>query len=171
MDELRVPDTRVEDVEDSPRALIDARGAGGGTMEREDAEGGTTARPALAVLERPLTAAGVAVAAAAFPVWPFRLAEEDDPLDVPELFAAAAAGTLELTKRCSFASYTIDEPLADMRAVALESTLRAIRDGAATLALADVMVSRGASFSIFHFVAGAMAVFSIAPLPGKGITP
>ena len=140
-------------------------------MEREDAEGGTTVRPALAVLERPPIAAGVAVAAAAFAACPFRLAGEDDPVDVPELFTAEAAGTLEFTKRCSFASYTMAEPLADMRAVALESTLRVIRDGAATLALADVMVARGASFNIFHFVAGAMAAFSVTPLPAKGITP
>ena len=160
----RAPEVRTED---SPLALTKVRGAGGGTMARADAAGGA-ARPVVeAEVDRPLS---VAAAAAAF-VLRVLTAAVSRPLDAPETVATELAGTLEFTKRCSLASYTIEDPAATC-AAALESTVRAIRAGAATtLAFADGNASFGACFTTFHFVAPPADAFSAPPRPAKGITP
>lgn len=156
----------------SPRVFIVARGTRGGGATRDEADGGETARPCLAdATDRPDAVADVeAGAPGTFAARPVAAAAESFTSPALEAFATELAGTFPFTKRCSLASYTIEEPEADA-AAALEFTVRARRSGAVEALACDTKASRGGSFTTFHLVLAASADCSTPVLVVTGTMP
>jgi hypothetical protein len=92
-----------ETLRDSPRETTVERGTGGGPAMREEADGGAATRPCCGATVTRAPAADDAFLPLVAEVAGVAAVEESLVAPAPEA-VAAAAGTSELTKRCSLGS-------------------------------------------------------------------